>query len=103
MIFTNRRNPSELRGLCRTPILTIAINEGVVTPPSSEVCAGSLNSGSLVISSRNPSELRGLCRSIPQKPAPVNGLRGAKYKPPAPDAPRRQKSSIFLPEIDITC
>ena len=70
------RNPSELRGLCR-----------------SKLCLKTCNI------SRNPSELRGLCRSILWKAPSVKALRGhfvpggghkAPGRSPCPEMPPKQ-------------
>ena len=57
-----RRNPSELRGLCREQKELLKEHLQVVTPPSSEVCAGTSRPMPGTCERRNPSELRGLCR-----------------------------------------
>ena len=56
------RTPSELRGLCRVSTDAFEEQVRVVTPPSSEVCAGYDALWSVGYAGRNPSELRGLCR-----------------------------------------
>ena len=83
--MTIGRNPSELRGLCKTrnkshigiyhvvtpPSSEVCARESfcccltqpVVTPPSSEVCARYTIPSNKVVTCRNPSELRGLCKS----------------------------------------
>ena len=64
------RNPSELRGLCRLSVWESHADLLVVTPPSSEVCAGRVCGAALVCGRRNPSELRGLCRKSKGKYRP---------------------------------
>ena len=84
--MTIGRNPSELRGLCKTrnkshigiyhvvtpPSSEVCARESfcccltqpVVTPPSSEVCASQRCAKLDFRNRRNPSELRGLCKRI---------------------------------------
>ena len=62
--YFERRNPSELRGPCKSRGRFDRMIKNVVTPPSSEVRASEALGhwpGALV--GRNPSELRGPCKA----------------------------------------
>ena len=80
--LNDRRNPSELRGLCRPPLPGLRHPPGVVT---------------------NPSELRGLCRSILWKAPSVKALRGHFVPGGSHKTPGRSPSPEMPPKGYVTC